>query len=527
MPWLPPIILGVFFLFVPDGALAQACGDDVCKDLNFYHPGAEPDCSALRCAAVCSSADKKEKEKEGSEQIANRIVFASIYPYPHAQSIATKYYSSNSASPPNDAELQTFDQFWFFSYNRGGCSGSELAWAEAAARWFVEKKSKSGRLELMLDGRTISSSRYGNTPENINFFENIRANFASRGGGLFLGADDQPNPPKKTSCVNYVAAKLDVGLFHGNSPGPRAIVDFENPLMSLPQDATYALSTNAVQSINGKKYDRYINDHSSTSTVAANLQASGIFLCPVAFHGRNINEPAVSSTICGSLSLQINIESPDCASCIKRGDNSAVAVVAVETLGPYSWQWRMKAAGSTAWKTLSSVEVDSGKSSTATMPASLFETSAERFVIETVCRDSQTPAVESRSSIAILKCDTDCVSKYTSWSICNKTTGERTQGVEIITPQAGSGSPCLSPRSGGGKWSEWTAWGGGNWKVNSAMVRHPQSHVHDPSWARLCHLMKDHVRGKKKLGHVTMVSSFVTLHARQWRWTQRRIMSWR
>ena len=333
-------ITGALLLCIDDSAPAQSCGDDVCTDLNFYHTGAEPDCF---CAAMRSCVfECGEGEGEGSGQTANRMVFATNLNFPHAKNMADKYADARSELPPDDAELQTYDQFWYFNYNRVNCGGAELAWAEAAARWFLEKKSKLGRVELILDGRAASSTGYGGNKVNINFFENTRANFARRGGGLFVGTDHHGPAGFETGCVNVIAVKLNFDLFYGDSPGPRAIVDFENPLMSWPQDATYALPTTEVQTINGKKYDRYINDHTTTGTVAANLQANGMFLCPVAFHGSNINAPAVSSTICGSQSadkdrishLQILHKRWRSLGCCKScGRNTRTILLAMENKG--------------------------------------------------------------------------------------------------------------------------------------------------------------------------------------------------
>ena len=113
--------------------------------------------------------------------------------------------------------------------------------------------------------------------------------------------------------------------------------------------------------INGKEYNRGMCDHTTTGIAPTNFQPkSGIFLCPLAFHDGDINKPGISSTICGSLGLQVNITVPSCTACVTPAGFHAKAVVVVDTVGPYLWKWRLKEIGTAEWFEIRSVEKRSG-----------------------------------------------------------------------------------------------------------------------------------------------------------------------
>ena len=250
------------------------------------------------------------------------------------------------------SDLTPYTQIWVYDLqHRAEVAGSSAKWASIAT-WF-EAGYPAQRQDIILDGRILSSTAYGNKVVAghwqifYNYFENLR----NRGGGLMLGTDHGGS--ESVACgsfacgINEVTAALNVGKFWGSYTGPGvAYIDVGSPLINYPLDSgEYAAArgkavytcVDATSCVVGTVFDRILWDHSSTSQTAIGLQPNGMTFYAVAFHSQNTAFPAISSTIRGMLNFQITLAEPSCDQCYEIGTPATITVaVHVPSIGPYT-----------------------------------------------------------------------------------------------------------------------------------------------------------------------------------------------
>jgi hypothetical protein len=89
----------------------------------------------------------------------------------------------------------------------------------------------------------------------------------------------------------------------------------------------------------GRSFTNYLWGDAATGVVPFNLQPNGLFLYAVGFHN-SVNAPTISSTIPGTVNLQVAITTPVCGARFLVG--SAVALsstVRVTSVAPYTYRW--------------------------------------------------------------------------------------------------------------------------------------------------------------------------------------------
>ena len=89
----------------------QPCRDDVCGSSEYYHPNFMPACSAAGCAPTCSNFDDIVKKNTSNYTNADRVIGAAMGYTEVMELFAIEAFQVTS-TPPNDDELQTYDQFW-------------------------------------------------------------------------------------------------------------------------------------------------------------------------------------------------------------------------------------------------------------------------------------------------------------------------------------------------------------------------------------------------------------------------------
>jgi hypothetical protein len=189
-------------------------------------------------------------------------------------------------------DYASFDQVWVYDLSTlADNNANQLANYSNIAAWFNGLSDDEDN--LILDGRIISSAPFWTnantmTPEDA-WIRNYATQLSSRGGGLVLGTDHDVFQ----NGINNINAGIGVSPFSGffgQFPTSQAVVDLLSPLaIGLTFDVCDA---NAAL--------RCINDNSTTGFVAAGLQANGLTLTPVAYHGTTstaFNNAAVSSTM--------------------------------------------------------------------------------------------------------------------------------------------------------------------------------------------------------------------------------------
>ena len=323
------------------GQGSQDCdSSSVCRE-GEYHPGKEPLCRPTGCLPFCSDSNSsKYSDRETRENETNVLLVhlnghatyaASVFQ--QIQAVAAASQSVLLSAVPQD--LSPFTQIWIHDTSAGsGGMNADKATFERLADWYIQRKQATGLGEIIADGRILSS---GYAPGNPLVYRNYFYNLKRGGGGLVLGTDHDVF----AHGINFACRRLGISDFTGNHPGPRMVVDDESPLMSYPSDVSKAASASETAVINGRTYDRVVQDHTSTGTSPANEQPNGMFFFAVGFHGGNINAPGISSTIRGSLNLQVALDI-QCGECLKKDQFRAKASVTSDTQPPYRYSWRYR-----------------------------------------------------------------------------------------------------------------------------------------------------------------------------------------
>lgn len=209
--------------------------------------------------------------------------------------------NANVASAPTATQLSAFDQVWVYDLSLGNnLGGGYDAIAQAVNTWFRQKFSDIEDWNLILDGRIASSFSdhpthgepaalgypAGHGAEEVQLIQNYYAAFAGRGGGLFLGTDDEHHG--FVEGINSINNLLGIGHFSGHIEGQNlALADHTSPLMA----------NSACHHVQGDG-SCYVWDNTSTAIVPTGYQASGVYLSPVAYHGLSaaFDMAAISAT---------------------------------------------------------------------------------------------------------------------------------------------------------------------------------------------------------------------------------------
>ena len=186
-------------------------------------------------------------------------------------------YVDLSASVITD--FSSYSQVWVYDLVTGANNSStQQANYANIANWFNARSEKS----LIADSRIISSSARwtdlggsrpglgtGGEPEWI---QNYAAQLDGVGGGLVLGTDHNAYH----SGINTINDLIGIDRFTGfyDTPPLEAYVDPASPLY-----------VGALENCTFDPTQKCINDNSSTGFAPTGLQASGMYLTPVAYHG--------------------------------------------------------------------------------------------------------------------------------------------------------------------------------------------------------------------------------------------------
>jgi len=184
-------------------------------------------------------------------------------------------------------------------------TANQMANYSAIADWYSRRVAQN----LILDGRIISSTNMytdymglGDQFGEPEFINNYRVQMELRGGGLVLGTDHF----NFADGINNINQLIGVGAFTGTY-FPCTDYSFTNCSSALeayvdPSSPLYVPDLEDCESDASGQW-KCINDNSSSSFVAAGLQANGQFLNPVAWHGGYGNSAGVAvSTTMGGLS---------------------------------------------------------------------------------------------------------------------------------------------------------------------------------------------------------------------------------
>jgi PEP-CTERM motif len=186
------------------------------------------------------------------------------------------------------SDLDTFDQIWVYDLTPAvDNSPTQVANYHNIADWYAAQTNQN----LIVDGRIISSSdswtglaTSNGAPQETNWIQNYAIQLDLRGGGLVLGTDHSPD---YTFGINTINSLIGINPFQGfyYTEPLQAVVDTASPL---------GISTWDCPTLPGNKC---INDNSSTSIVPFNTQPNGQTLFPIAWHGGEIDKPAVAASL--------------------------------------------------------------------------------------------------------------------------------------------------------------------------------------------------------------------------------------
>ena len=132
----------------------------------------------------------------------------------------------------------------------------------------------------------------------------------------------------------------DITVYYSPSMGSSYVpVDSFHPLMTVPNIASITPGESRSDIYPGKVFTNYLWGDVSTMPVPFNLQPNGMYLYAVAFW-KNLSSPSISSTIAGTVNLQVVISSPACSTRVMNGSTVTFATtVKVASITPYTWKW--------------------------------------------------------------------------------------------------------------------------------------------------------------------------------------------
>jgi hypothetical protein len=132
----------------------------------------------------------------------------------------------------------------------------------------------------------------------------------------------------------------DITLYYSAaSPSSFIPVDNLHPLMTRPNAATQVPGESRSDIVVGRTFFNYLRGDAATGVVPYQRQPNGMFLYAVGFHF-NVNAPTISSTIPGSVNLQVNMDAPTCNSRFLVGSSvSFTSSIKVTSVAPYSYTW--------------------------------------------------------------------------------------------------------------------------------------------------------------------------------------------
>jgi hypothetical protein len=243
----------------------------------------------------------------------------------------------------------TYEQIWTYDLSKGADNyPTDYA---AIDTWFDAHPGCA----VVMDGRILSSYWNGRwSAEGQNLTYNYYTNFSSAGCGLLISTDDSDY----VGGTNQLNATLGFNSFFGSFGGAFP-TDTTNPLMNTP---------NLIASL--------FND-STTGQAPFGFQPNGLYLYTVGYHSGNPDTPGISSTIGGSLGINVAITNPADGSSFSSGTISFTADVTGGTT-PYSCAWYSSVDGSLGTGTSISVDASS--------------LSSGGHVITIECTDSATPS---------------------------------------------------------------------------------------------------------------------------------------
>jgi hypothetical protein len=116
-------------------------------------------------------------------------------------------------------------------------------------------------------------------------------------------------------------------------------VDNQHPLITTPKAASLIPGESRSDIVAGRTFSNYLWGDAATGVVPYQRQPNGMFLFAVAFHN-SINAPTISSSIPGSVNLQVVINAPSCNSRFGNGTSiSFSSSIRVASVAPYTYSW--------------------------------------------------------------------------------------------------------------------------------------------------------------------------------------------
>ncbi len=213
---------------------------------------------------------------------------------------------------------EEYDQVWVYDLS-AGADNFTSDW-NAIAGWFNDQRAAGENIELIADGRILSSFwPPASTFEMRAVAENYYQNFRRADGGLLLGTDHAPD---FTSGINTINSLIGVGPFMGNFSGATIPTDTANPLMSFPHTIAS------------------VHDHTTTGQPPSGFQVTlGQTLSPVAWHGVSANFPAITSTISGLAGFQVAIDLPAANAQFNQSQSVQFTSSVENNDGSVTYQW--------------------------------------------------------------------------------------------------------------------------------------------------------------------------------------------
>ena len=132
----------------------------------------------------------------------------------------------------------------------------------------------------------------------------------------------------------------DITLYYSTGASSFFIpVDNLHPLMTTPRTASLTPGESRSDIVSGRTFNNYLWGDAATGVVPYQRQPNGMFLYAVGFHN-SVNAPTISSTIPGSVNLQVTINAPSCNSRFLVGSSvSFTSSIKVTSVAPYSYTW--------------------------------------------------------------------------------------------------------------------------------------------------------------------------------------------